>query len=141
MSYRFLPFKQALRRRWGIATYWNTSHTQLWSAIRYVHCTTQHKPVVDKRPEVWTRCGRKDHLYEESQEPFQAKAWNEHRERQISEPLVKKAKKECFTKLNFTATVLEHRLLTPNSLLEYVREKGSRKGYRVELDFTTLPVT
>jgi hypothetical protein len=112
----FLPFKLAMRWRWGIATHWSTSHTQLWSAVQYLHSTTPHKPVVDKRPELWTRDGRKVNLYEESQEPFQASAWNQRRENSISQPFAKKAKKDPFTKLDFSAVVLQHRLLTPNSV-------------------------
>ena len=100
VQHRFLPFKEALRRRWAIATHWSTSHTQLWSAIRYVHCTPQRKRVVDKQTEVWTRCGRKLNLYEESQEPFQSEAWNAHRERQIS-----RQRKHSFP---FTATAAVH---------------------------------
>ena len=73
-KHRFLPFKLAMRWRWGIATHWSTSHTQLWSVVRYLHCTTEHKSTVDTKPELWTRDGRKVNLYEESQEPFQAKA-------------------------------------------------------------------
>ena len=65
-NHRFLPFKAAMRWRWGIATHWSTSHSQLWSTIRYLHCTTPHKPVVDRKPMVWTRDGRKLNLFEES---------------------------------------------------------------------------
>ena len=65
-KHRFLPFKLAMRWRWGIATHWSSTHTQLWSAVRYLHCTTSHKPVVDKKPEIWTRDGRKLNLYEET---------------------------------------------------------------------------
>lgn len=125
-KHRFLPFKLAMRWRHGIATHWSTSHTQLWSAIRYVHCTTPHKPIVDRRPEVWTRDGRQLNLHEESQEPFQAGAWNQKRQNRMSEPYAEKPKKDTFTKLDFSALVLQHRLLTPNSVLEYMQEKGSK---------------
>ena len=126
-SHRFLPFKLAMRQRWGIATHWSTSHRQLWSTIRYLHCTTQHKPIVDGRPELWTRDGRKLNLYEESQEPYQAEAWNKKRENRMSEPFAKKPKKgDSFTKLDFTSLVLEHHLSTPNAVLEYAQEKGAK---------------
>ena len=125
-KHRFLPFKLAMRWRHGIATHWSTSHSQTWSAVRYLHCTTQHKQVVDRRPELWTRDGRKLNLHDESQEPFQAAAWNRRRESTTSEPFAKKPKKDGFTKLDFSALVLEHRLLTPNAVLEYMQEKGSK---------------
>ena len=73
-NHRFLPFKLAMRWRHGIATHWSTSHTQLWSTVRYLHCTTARKPVVDRQPTLWTRDGRKLNLHDESQEPFQASA-------------------------------------------------------------------
>ena len=92
----------------------------------YLHCTTAHKPVVDLRPELWARDGRKLNLHEESQEPFQASAWTQHRENKMAEPFARKSKKEGFTKLDFTALVLQHRLLTPNAVLEYMQEKGSK---------------
>ena len=123
---RFLPFKLAMRWRHGIATHWSTSHSQLWSAIRYLHCTTEHKKVVDRQPELWTRDGRKLNLYDESQEPWQAAAWNRKRETAISEPFAKKTKKDGFNKLDFSALVLQHRLLTPSAVLEHMQEKGSK---------------
>ena len=126
-KHRFLPFKMALRWRWGIATHWSTSHTQLWSAVRYIHATTPHKQIVDKRPEIWCRDGRtKLNLFEESQEPWNAPAWKRNREDTLSDPLHKKSKTNAFTKLDFSAIVLDQRLLTPNAVLEYVQEKGSK---------------
>ena len=44
----------------------------------------------------------------------------------LSEPYAKKPKKEPFTKLDFSAVVLHHRLLTPNAVLEHMFEKGSK---------------
>ena len=103
-KHRFLPFKMALRWRWGIATHWSTSHTQLWSAVRYIHATTPHKQIVDKRPEICCRDGRtKLNLFEESQEPWNAPAWKRNREDTLSDPLHKKSKKDAFTKLDFSA--------------------------------------
>ena len=43
-------------------------------------------------------------------------AWNQRRETRMSEPFARKPKKEAFTKLDFTAIVLQHRLLTPSSV-------------------------
>ena len=125
-NHRFLPFKAAMRWRHGIATHWSTSHTQLWSTVRYLHCTTAHKPAVDRRPELWTRDGRKLNLHDEAQEPFQAGAWNKKRENRMSEPFAKKPKKDGFNKMDFTAIVLQHRLLTPNAVLTYMMTKGSK---------------
>ena len=117
-KHRFLPFKAAMRWRHGIATHWSTSHTQLWSTVRYLHCTTAHKPVVDRRPELWTRDGRKLNLHEGSQEPFQAGAWNQKRGNRMSEPFDKKPRKDSFNKMDFSA-------ITPNAVLDYMMAKGS----------------
>ena len=125
-NHRFLPFKLAMRWRHGIATHWSTSHTKLWSTVRYLHCTTPHKPTVDQQPELWTRDGRKLNLHEECQEPFQAGAWNQLRENRVSAPFATKPKKDSFNKLDFAALVLQHRLLTPNTVLDYVFDKGSK---------------
>ena len=126
-KHRFMPFKLAMRRRHGIATHWSTSHTQLWSAVRYLHIPTNRKRRVDRKPEVWTRDGRTLNLYEMSQQPFQASAWKADRERRASEPLHEKTGKntERFTKLDFNALILAERLLTPSAVIEHVMEKGS----------------
>ena len=58
---------------------------------------------------------------------LKAAAWNKLREGRISQPPSKKQKKDAFSKLDFTSVVLQHRLLTPNAVLEYVQEKGSKK--------------
>ena len=88
----FLPFKQAMRERHGIATHWSTSHDKFWSIVRYLHCTTDHKRVVDRDPLIWTRDNRKLNLFKESQEPFQAAAWTAKREGLLSEPFEKKVR-------------------------------------------------
>ena len=81
-----------MRRRHAIATHWSTSHKQLWSAVRYVHCTRLGKETVDRKPLVWTQDDRKLNLHDEANEPFQAAAWNRKRELRMSEPFEKKIK-------------------------------------------------
>ena len=66
----FLPFKLALRQRSGFASHWSCSHHQLSSAVRYGVFTSEHMPVVDKEPLVWTKSGEKLDLYAESQETW-----------------------------------------------------------------------
>ena len=130
-KHRFLPFKLAMRRRHAIATHWSTSHKQLWSAVRYVHCTRLGKETVDRKPLVWTQDDQKLNLHDEANEPFQAAAWNRKRELRMSEPFEKKIKKkqetaEKVTKLDFQAMVLERRLLTPSAVLDHVMRNGSK---------------
>ena len=75
-------------------------------AMRYLHCTTVHKPVVDRKPELWARDGRKWNLHEESQEPFQASAWNQHRESSMAEPFaVLERRRNVWCVLNAVASV------------------------------------
>ena len=56
----------------------------------------------------WRRDGRKVNVYEASQKPFQAEAWQSDRERRMSEPHVKKAQKgaDRFTKFTCRRKVL-----------------------------------
>ena len=129
--HRFLPFKRAMRERHGIATHWSTSHKQMWSAVRYIYITTPTKPMVDRAPLVWTRDNRKFELARNCNQPFQAEAWNRLRELRMADPYEKKTQKardrsETVTKLDFSALVLEQRLRTPNAVLEYVMQKGSK---------------
>ena len=86
----FLPFKLAMRQRHGIATHWSTSHKHTWSAVRYVHCTSPTKSIVDTKPLIWTRDGRPFRLEDECNEPFQAAAWNRAREARGTQPYEKK---------------------------------------------------
>lgn len=125
-KHTFLPFKLAMRQRHGIATHWSTTHTQVASVVRYLHKTTEHKKVVDRSPEVWTRDGRKLKLSDLCNEPFQADAWNANREKRVSQPIAdKKKKQEKFTHLDFKALVLAESLFTPSAALEYIQEKGT----------------
>ena len=87
------PFKVVLRQRHGIATHWSTSHTEFHTNVMYLRKTTEHKPVVDPDPVVWTRDGRELNLFQECNEPFQAKGWVANREKRLSEPMSKKQKK------------------------------------------------
>ncbi len=77
---RFLPLKLALRKRSNLASHWSTSHTMLWSVIRYLTVPSQTKHVVDVTPLVWTHDGGALNLFEEAQEPFNARALKRRRE-------------------------------------------------------------
>lgn len=149
---RFLPFKLALRNRSGLASHWSTTHTQLWSAIRYGVFTTDHKPVVDAEPLVWTlaggtlkqvrdgeqpwldfvsEAGTVFNLHTASQEPWNAKALKRRREKaEVMEAGAaalgsKKPKIAAFNRLDFLALVLEQDLLTPTAVLAHVKQSGS----------------
>ena len=151
---RFLPFKLALRHRSGLASHWSTSHSQLWSALRYGVWTTEHKTAVDREPLVWAKrfgilqpVAPSPHLpnqkfasedgaftfdlYEKSQEPWNAAALKRRREASeaaaVGEAATKDKKVQVakFNLLDFTALVVEKELLTPNAVLAYAQECGS----------------
>jgi len=125
----FTRAKRTMRERHHIATHWSCSHTQFWSVLRYLTTPTAKKPVVDniKDMYVWTARGEALDLYEESQQPFQAKAWKRRREMQelaaaSGEGPIKKSR---FTKLDFTAVAIDRGLTTPAAVLEYFQDRGS----------------
>jgi hypothetical protein len=151
---RWLEFKKALKEQSQLASHWSSTHNLFWSTVRYGAFTTERKRVVDDKPLVWTADGKPDPkdvaavaswLYEQSQEPFNAKALKarrEKREREAHAPSLpldsskktkgdvetcKKAKRdvEKFTKIDFYALVVEQQLRNPSDVLAYAREKGS----------------
>ena len=77
---RFKPAKYTLQHRERMPSHWSSSHSQLWSAIRYIHKATPKKPTVDV--DVWSWCedGSSPDLTELSREPFTAVAWRKARE-------------------------------------------------------------
>ena len=124
---RFLPLKLALRRRKGLASHWSTSHTQWWSALRYGAIATEHKPQVDLSPLTWPP-ELEMNVFEESQEPWNARLFKrrrEEREAQGKEEPKKKEKKEKFGRLDFNALVVAEGLTTPSAAMRHVQDKGS----------------
>ena len=122
---RFLPFKLALRQRHNLASHWSTSHTQLWSVLRYLVHATDKKPVVDQDRVTYTHDDSEFNVFEESNEKFEAKLWKRRREEKVSEPKTKKTKPERFTKLDFFALVLDQDLRTVDQARTYFQDKGS----------------
>ena len=126
---RFLPYAKALLQRHGLASHWSDSHTQWWSAVRYLCVPTETKPAVDAEPLAWSQDGTPVNLFEASQEPFNAKALKARREKTVLQPAPagssKRVKTEPFTKLDFTALVIAEGLETKNAVMAYVQEKGS----------------
>lgn len=126
---RWLPFKEALRLRSQLASHWSTSHTMWWSAVRYGAAATPRKQTVDDAPLAWTPDGRELNLYEESQEPFVAKAWKRRREQKElgAEGVAKQGKGgiATFAKIDFIALVLAESLTTPAAVMAYAKACSS----------------
>ncbi|CAK0851195.1 unnamed protein product [Prorocentrum cordatum] len=128
---RFLPIKTALRQRSKLASHWSTSHTELWSAVRYLTRTSDRKKSVDRSPDVWAKDGSAPNLYEMGSEGWGAKMHKRRREQaamapgdQVFERSAKKSK-EIFGKLDLYALVATDKLLTPRKVMTYAQKKGS----------------
>ena len=130
---RFLPVKLALRARHGLASHWSTSHSQLWSALRYITMATERKQHVDAEPLVWTADGRPLNLFEASQAPWNAATLKKRREARAlappEEPACKKGKnsgtRERFGKMDLVSLILAESLTSPAQIMAYVQTKGS----------------
>ena len=122
-----MKFKQAkatLMERHRIPSHWSCSHSQVWSAIRYLVVPSPKKPVVDATPGEWTSDGRALDLAELSREPWVAPAWRKRREAMEAKAAAEEKKAPGFNKLDFMALVLSKHLHTKASLISYVQEHG-----------------
>ena len=127
---RFTPAKATMRTRHLLPSHWSCSHSQMWSAVRYLYTPNPDKPraKLDAKPLLWTHedpAGKKVDLYEEAQRPFNAEAMRKRREMEEHDQNEADAKVARFTKLDFTCLVMSKELSTKNAVMEYVQEKGS----------------
>ncbi len=133
------PAKRTLRERDGLACHFSSSHTQLWSAVRYGFIATLSKPDVDQSPFMWAvddtwptglaLPGSKGWscLFEASQRPWAADSWkacSEQAQKRKAEGDLA-AKRARFTKLDLTAIILDRGLTTKAAILEYCQNNGS----------------
>jgi hypothetical protein len=122
---RFKTAKSTLEQRHKLASHWSCTHTQLWSAIRYLHIATPRKPTVDGAPHQWTHDGRVLDLTACAQEPFTAVAWRMRREKAEAKAIVDERPAPSFNKLDFNSLVISKHLHTKASLLAYVQKYAS----------------
>ena len=122
---RFKMAKLTLEKRHDLPSHWSRTHTQLWSALRYLDVATPKKPIVDTEPAQWTLDGRVLDLTELSQEPFMAKTWRLRREKAEAKAIVEDTPAPNFNKLDFIALVLSKHLHTKASLLAHVQDYAS----------------
>ena len=111
---RWLALKRALRLRSGFASHWSASHTQTWSVFRYLTHVSEHKAKVDQEPLSFTDDGSVLNLHEESQEPFIAQNVKRKREKAEAASADQTVR---FTKLDFTALVLDRGLTTKEQVM------------------------
>jgi hypothetical protein len=121
---RFLAAKRTLVSRYGLASHWSSSHTQWWSAVRYCVYTSEKKSEVDAGRVCWNLPAFEFDPFEDAQEHFMAKAWNQRREKKAVDAPAKK-EKETFSKLDFNALVDSKNLRSKKRVLEYVQDHGT----------------
>ena len=122
----FLPFKNALRARSGLASHWSTSHREWWSPLRYLCFASDTKLAIDEEPLQWTHDGHQIDLFGECNEHYSAAAHKKRREEAVMRPdPSKKRKRETFGKLDMTSLVLAEGLKTPAQIMALVKKKGS----------------
>ena len=120
---RWSAVKRTLRTRHKLAAHFSCSHTGWWSVLRYGTGLSK-KDDVDDKPEIWLGSGETIDIYEESQQPYQAKAWVARRERKdVQDARDDKAAK--FSKLDFTSLVLAKSLVSKSQVLRYVQDHGT----------------
>ena len=122
---RFNAAKLTLQQRHRVPSHWSSSHSQLWSAVRYIHTPTTKKPVVDAEVWTWPQDATPVDLTELSREPFTAVAWRKARESREAQASLEGSRAPAFTKLDLMALVLSKHLHTKAHLLAYVQEHGS----------------
>ena len=88
-SFRFLPFKRALRLHYKVATHWSCDHSGYHSALRYCARPSPAKlqSDIDPEPRLWAACGTHRPLHEACQEPATAAALQQRRENIITKAL------------------------------------------------------
>ena len=86
-TFRFLPYKRALRVRFKLASHWSCSHDGYWSVVRYGFMPTPRKPQaeLDDKYVAWTQVGKHRPLVEECQEPWSSSALKRRREHAAKE--------------------------------------------------------
>lgn len=84
-SFRFMPFKRALRVHYKMATHWSCDHPGYYSAVRYCALPSSTKPQteLDPEPRLWAASGLHKPLFESCQEPFAATATQKRREDKV----------------------------------------------------------
>ena len=122
---RFKQAKHTLTVRHKIPSHWSCSHSQLWSALRYIAIPTEKKTTIDADAFSWSADGQPVDLVALSQEPFQAVAWRKRRESREAAAVAVGAPTPAFNKLDFMALVLSKHLHTKASLIAYVQDFAS----------------
>jgi len=120
---RWLSAKKTLKGRYDLDSHFSDSHSQFWSALRYLTTTTEHKSEVDTEPHQWTLNGRILDLFEESQEPWSAQLRKRNREEKDSKDDIKKGR---FTKSDLIDIIIAKQLKTKSTIMAYAQDSGTK---------------
>ena len=84
-SFRFLPFKRALRVHHQLATHWSCDHGAFYSTVRYCALPGPKKPQpeLDPEPRLWSAKLDGKSLFELCQEPVTAAALQQRHEKKV----------------------------------------------------------
>ena len=97
------------------------------SVVRYGYVANppkKPKASLDPKPLKWSKPGLPFDLYEDSQEPFNAKAWQARREKRELEAADEGTTRK-FTKMDLQAVILSKGLKTKEAVLAYTSKHGS----------------
>jgi len=120
---RWEAVKRTLKVREKLAAHFSCSHDGWWSVLRYGTEFSQ-KEGLDDKPHVWLARGEVLDIFEESQEPYQAKAAVGRRQRKDAQA-AQDGKTSKFTKLDFTSIVLAKHLNSGAQVMRYVQDSGT----------------
>ena len=108
-SFRYLPFKRALRVHHNLATSWSSGHPGYFSAVRYCYLPSLKKPQseLDPAPRVWAADGHHKPLFDACQEPITAAATKKRRESKVRNALEKGKPEPRATEMDLYAAIVE----------------------------------
>ena len=108
--FRFAPFKRSLAVNHGLASHWSSTHTGLWSAIRYGYIPSPDKPqeVLDSEPFCWHVSGEPMDLFALSQEPLTAAALARSREAKVKQARSSGKAEPRATELDLYPIIVRH---------------------------------
>ena len=134
---RWGSVKTAMRERYRVACHFSSSHTQLWSCIRYGFVASAKKPDVDKTPFMWAgdetwptglaMPGSKASklLWEASQRPWNAGCWAA-RSAQTQKHMAETGKgKAKYDKLDLFALILDNNFTKVAQIIAHGQESGT----------------
>lgn len=139
-TFRWGPFKRAMREKYSVASHWSDSHDGYWSAVRYGTMWTPKKPQaeIDNEPLAWCLHGEHRNLFDSSQEPVTALATLRRREYKVKKASEEGKAEPRADELDLYAVIVREGFRnTPDDpwaakkLIKHLREFGGRAKWQV----------